>query len=1168
MDMLSDIRECSKITNIITLNSYLYGNSLVEINKNIFLSGTNGSGKTTFLNLIPLFLGTRQIKKDSNSYFSGNESSYIIIEYINYQGLKCSLLITQNQLEYQFFFFKMEYEILLKHIVIGFCDKLNFKDKLSIIEKNEIILLNQKHLQDLGLNKNEVVNDIDYSKYKMIIHENSDKKYKSLIRHFKFSNRQIGKMGKVMQELLEKKISFKTLKELIVNSFLENIDQKTIGSVSIDNCDDNQLKNNIDFYEIYTNNKDSITRLTSQTRLYLEQEISFFKYVNFLKYKTSIYKEELNSLNLEKLKNEKVLNQIEKEILKNDTVFNSESAFFKKELFEKQSKLKRCHDFLNNLKKDDCFCVFLDNKDNIVNISNELNSLKAQLNSTNFDKAILLKDYRKDLEENLVLEELNEKNLISNQIDELKKEASSFIVFQQTELAKTIASLEKEVIQLNKDLIEHRNFKIKILQEKQNEILNLAKINNIKIEDLSNPRDYILKQKHTIELNLLNLIKLNKNLENEIENLKKLKNEDNIYNFILNNSNYKSEAISILSDTFLNQEAKNIRFLSGLVNQNIYDIDLSNIDINSPKKTLDIIISEKQSTLNINLIEVENLNKSILDLKSSIEKMDELINLQNKSLNDIEQKISSINNLIQKTNEKILQEKTKFSNTKEKKESDFSESKVDLENRLKNIISELQNKLLKNLKEREDTLLDNNSLVLNEKIKQVEKKLSICQDKLIKKQYEEYLLNQQLILDLDETLLLLNDEHVQKSIIYNDNKIKLSENFKNTTELLATLLKDIQNLFISNSDYDKNLKQSEEIFKNMKFCNNMEEFLSIDNEIVAVEFNLDEFKKIVLDLNYLSEKLESLFNNPMTKDEMDLIFHNVNINKYQIKLLNIDNLTNFLDYINFGKERYKLLFFAELSPWVEDIKINHIEQLINDYFIELTNLVDVNNNYCEKFISFIKEFNGEITKTKSVKEYSYGGIKNLEFNISSKDFYSEFKEKRADFIEYFKDRENNIREFVKDSKEFIKIIKNLKDSTFSLMNSLKNEQLVNNILLNGSVFVNGNKKELSSKNLESDGRLGTSNGQYQLILYKLFLSFIKSTLSLGENDNIILHIPFDESLTIDANNLKEIFDEFNENDLFFFGVAPHANPIYLSIFNSLYFIKKGTISLTIKGGMY
>lgn len=1165
MDMLSDIRDFSKITNIITLNSYLYGNSLVEIKENIFLSGTNGSGKTTFLNLIPLFLGTRQLKKDSNSYFSGNESSYIIIEYINYQGVKCSLLITQNKLDYQFFFFKLDYNYLLSKIVINFTTKLNFNEKLDLIDRNEIILLNYKHLQDLGLNKNEVVSEIDYSKYKMIIHENPDKKYKALIKHFKFSNRNVNKMGKVMQELLDKKISFKTLKELIINSFLENIEQKSIGAVSIENCDDEKLKNNIDFYELFTDKKEIIKNLTENSKLYLEQEMNYFKYVNFLKNKIKIYKEDLN--NLMTLKNETEIqgSKMEKEILKCDTIFNSEQEMLKKELKEKTNKLNNCNNFLAKLNLDKKFDIYLNNKDNIISISNELNSLNSQLNVSNSDKTSLLNEFVKQLYINFENEQKNIKNNIDTKINELKQKKDEVIENEQKNLLKLIASINNSIIDVNSELVNIKSLREKFLIKKQDEILDLAKLQNFKIDDLSNPHNYLINQKIILEQKSQSFLVLNKNLESEISKLHDLKSENNIYNFVLKNSNYKEEIFNILSEEFLKKDASNLKCLSRLVNENIYDIDLSNVELKINTKNIDIILSEKISELNINLIEFNKINNDIKNLKSSIESLEELINDKNLKLKAFDQEIIKLNNFIIINKEKILQSKIDISNLKDQVEIDFLENKNNLENQINLLILDQKQEMLLKISEREKSIFDNDSLVLNEKIKEKEKILFICQNSVIKNQYAEYLLNKRLISDIEVELKNLGEDNAEKTIKYEEQNQILKKTFIQIKEVLLKISKEITNLCDNNLEYEKELKFSEDIFKHMKFCNNIEDFLLLNNNIEFIDFNLDNFKSIVFNLNELSENLEKLFENQMTKDEIQLIKNDVLSNKYNLSILNIFNIESFFNSINLGRERYMLLFYAELNNWVVDIKIKHIEQLINDYFIELSNLVEVNNNYCNQFLSFIKEFNREITKQKNTKIYSYGGIKNLEFNISVKNFYSEFEEKRNEFIDYFKDKDNDIREFIKNSKEFIKVIKNMKDNTFNLMNSLKNENIINQILLNGRVIVNGNLKELNSKNLESDVKLGTSNGQYQLILYKLFLSFIKGTLSLGDNDNILLHIPFDESLTIDSNNLKEIFEEFNDNNLFFFGVAPHANPVYLSIFNYLYFIKNKNIILAMKG---
>jgi len=108
-----------KLRRIILLDSYSPGGeAIVEIEDGAILTGENGSGKTSLLNMIPIFYGEHPSKcvSGSSSFSEFNlphSTSYVIFEYVR-RGVACmAVLFGMNESSFGYRFIRSEYDLSL-----------------------------------------------------------------------------------------------------------------------------------------------------------------------------------------------------------------------------------------------------------------------------------------------------------------------------------------------------------------------------------------------------------------------------------------------------------------------------------------------------------------------------------------------------------------------------------------------------------------------------------------------------------------------------------------------------------------------------------------------------------------------------------------------------------------------------------------------------------------------------------------------------------------------------------------------------------------------------------------------------------------------------------------------------------------------------------------------
>lgn len=450
--------------------------------------------------------------------------------------------------------------------------------------------------------------------------------------------------------------------------------------------------------------------------------------------------------------------------------------------------------------------------------------------------------------------------------------------------------------------------------------------------DIVNIRLNITKKKNDLNDKISNFEVKLEELNNELENYKKIKYQLSNYNFTnikkidINENNLKKinnlkNKISKLDDNIidLKEDINNIGDIKQIEleykNKKNKKIDKYTNDINELKKNI-----WNDTTFNYNNFDNKKNNKEIekyIDEKNEIEK----------NVNDTDKKIKNINkdlqNKIKIVNKKDVDEYNKLSNEfdeiKNKKNKDMDELN-DYKERLDNFTEhEYDPKCkycMKNSITKEKLSLENSIELYEARISSYDKKLKILikslnKNKNITKEYETYLIliENKKTKENEKTILLKDIELLNEKLKNNKNKLdelnKRKDNYK----------KFIENEDINEKIYDIERKintlQKEECDEKIKYDELTEEMIELTN-------NIEELKKDLI-------KEEDIYNQYNTQKDL--------YEKYNINIKNEQLINEINDNIENNNK--------ELDKFKNEIIF------INEYDVE-TNIIQKNINECNK----------------------------------------------------------------------------------------------------------------------------------------------------------------------------------------------------------------------------
>lgn len=329
---------------------------------------------------------------------------------------------------------------------------------------------------------------------------------------------------------------------------------------------------------------------------------------------------------------------------------------------------------------------FHDAKNNIQSKFDINNNLLKSITIDIFKKNEELKRYN-DLRSR-DLKELDKKNIILNNLDDIyssNDEEINKLSYELNSNNEKFAILENDEKNIKMECENYR----RIIDGKENEITNY-KIRKAKIEEnISN----IYDESKRITLEKKDLIcsnaKINDNINSNNSNIKKIEDSIKIFNKRIDNLNKKFNEYNfdsyIVDQNRIQQEIKKLNMDISELNLNVDKIEhnINALNIKNTKKEVEFNIS------NGNLFDKYSINFDVNDAEKYIIDSNEL-NKYNIKMKKITSDISDLGNINIKSIEEyeVLNDKVNFI-TRQKE--DLEKSKIELEDFIKNITSEMRN---------------------------------------------------------------------------------------------------------------------------------------------------------------------------------------------------------------------------------------------------------------------------------------------------------------------------------------------------------------------------------------------------------------------------------------------------------------------------------------------
>lgn len=780
------------------------------------------------------------------------------------------------------------------------------------LELEELINKHKLELENLNKSKEELINklteeinklktnitnkNINIIQYKTKIEILENAKIKLLTENKELSNKIV---------ILENQLTENNIKIIQLENEQKKYDE-TILENSILNDKINQL--------IEENNK-----LTSEKKNLLEK----------MEKELTILKDEISNENIQKETNINTL----KNIIKNNTLLVITLNIKNKRLNEQIIKLQQENEEYKNKQLEIIKEKELNNIESIKKYNelekkynlnlNELGQIKEIVNEYNTKLSEALYNNKLTIEEkeklaieivqlketNLLLNEelIQQKNLIE-QKKELLKQKEEMIVNKSNkieELKNIIKNININQLNdlKNKDQdLKNKEKELLILKQQQENIIKQIKQENFKLEfDLKKQIVQLSKEKDTLNLSIQNLTTNNTNLTTELDNLKKLQENE----------------IQELTQKLLQLQTEN-----GTLKSTIENLNKENTQLN---KEIEECIANKNniSTLTTQLNECNKLKESITNTLTN--KITELEQTNNNNNANKDAKIAELTSLLA-LNNSVLKEK-------EKKIEELNVNQLELDKGHVLAITNLTNEFNKIKEQINNENLQNNKKLILDLNKQCEIKIN----------------------ELENTITNLTK-------IGNESNLNIESKINEINKLKESYKIESENLKKQNIVYYfKNLRLST-IIQNLN--NNIEQLKNdnttninnlTDKEKLITELNteLDRIKRILEDLEKEKEKMNSKYQNEFNNCKKELENCNNNLNECTNKFNNCNNDRN-------SKENLIEQYKNQLG--LQDNKIEEMQkdnQALQERLNKLNNKLKISTN---EEISKLSEENQKLVK--------------------------------------------------------------------------------------------------------------------------------------------------------------------------------------------------------------
>jgi hypothetical protein len=1186
------------LNKIIFINSASVNYAEMELHGNIYLTGTQGVGKSTLLRAILFFynadknkLGISKRKKNFNDYYFEYQNSYIIYEVVRDDSTFCILLYKVNK-KLIFVFFDSEYK---KEFFIG---KNGQSKEWSDIKK----AFGKTIHYDKSVTNGE---------YKKILYGDNKGLNAKFKKYALIESTQYQNIPRTIQNvLLNSNLEAEFIKNTIVHSISEDefkidilnysenhlkdfktqikdikiwFNKDTKGQIIIKNKADAVIDNNR-IFNLLKKEKEELAKNLSSRINYIEREkpdllVNFSNEKNTLK---KLSEEKSNLENSHKKEEQEIISKID--LLKDKLKDSKEklAEYENKNIKEVIEKVAKKEDLLNEKKskEEEKQLINLGFED----INQKYDSLITQVNNQKNELINVKNAEINDIKENFIIQKSYFDKSYNKLFEQIK--ATNEGEKEQVENGLKVLAGDKNSLEIDKAELTHKIFfndeikNCKKLEEQFKSEIFKAKgvINDTKKEIIAIQEKGELEQKE-IERDAESKIKTGQDkqkiLLNEINTIKK------------NLKQGKSSFYGWLNDTIPNWE----NTIGKVVDKEnvLFDANLN------PKKT-----SKNDDTffgieLNLNAIdkrvktvkeyrqEIIELNHKIADIENIITKITENKNKDFDSINNkIIRKIKSLEGVITKNKYTLQQNEKKLKNNeillKEWKEKSsveklnvlkkikddleiISSKKETLNDNLKRIKNSIKSETIKKEKERDGEIKTIEELK-NEEIKNINNSILKNNTNSVNR-IKELKIQQNSKLDDKgadtERLKNINDKLIiiDKNLIFIDKNETLVIEYKKDKREFFDKVPQFKNdklYFEKNKDTLVNRQKIE--------CDNLDVKLNQQRDKVEdIEAKTDEFDKDLEKFNKF--KKEEIFSS------IEYCFSNeINDDLKKTAIFIIDDLTKKYHKSSGKLEELRksiILFTGEFDKdniFNFENKLNTDDDYFNfaiklKEFIEKDKITEFEKRFNERFANIIQQISKETSGLQS-KEVEIGKIiQKINTDFANKTF-----------VEAIKKMEIRIQKSSNPVVKLLTQIKEFNDENGSILGGIdlftsadtgnKNSQAVELLtqLLNEideykhTHLTLSDSFDLEFKIIENDNDSGWvekisdvgSTGTDILVKAMINISLLNvfKTNASKKTQDFKLHCMMDEIGQLCPNNQKGILRFANERNIFLINGSPYS----------------------------
>jgi len=1165
------MRNTNKLKEIILINSANFDFVRVNLSRDLFFLGDNGSGKTSFIRAIHfLYSGdTRSIgipndKESFKDYYFRYDNSYLFYIFENFF----------------IFAYKRANEIVKYFSYQKFNIEMIKDDKAQLLTQKEIV----SYIKSAPLSKR--VNGV--SEYSDIIY-GKDKKFLDFKIADINSKDMFLKLFHTVFNVDKAIIDSKSIKKALFSSLnLSSYSESFEPDYYISKL--NEFISNYNFFRSMQKQEKNIKKVTELKGAILKIEEKLSLYESQINYRKEYEKGLLDSINQNIQDNKIAQNRLQDKISLKQKIEKRFKIRIDDRIDETRYKLKEIKKYRAKFTKKEM---------------------------TNAQELILKEPFTRDELDKSRYEFIKVKSGLEDSLGSIEQEIKNLKYKKEYQLPQEQKSRENSIYaQIDEDERNRLNsLEIEFEHVKSNFELEIKMLNgeieglNEEIENISNSTDGLKEKFEEIKDNLQQKIFQK---EQKLHS-KRLENQNDIAKIEQKNIKIRSKIESLKDELkktrdeqrqFYAEEKREIDIQTTTYEDMIYSKEGSfkeflNEEVESWQTDLYPILDEKLLSKNIDELKPKIISEKVVGIKfdttnlkrilptdEANEKIDRLKIKLNSLEIEFAKKLQSIDeNYRQKKEDLELHVSHNILKIKSKKEEKFEEILKEiraLKEQLKEEKEEQNRKLLELYQEKTElkqkiNLLKNSIDKIHKEIREEQVGLKAKQDDLkqknrikkhkVKKEQLSWIENEKrgvdkIIIDLqkqkeiltkDERILALEKrvdrldkeyDNIKKAIKYLKEYEEQKE-FINQESYFQThfsKLKNFKKIFLDKLERNiEEVKENKEKIKeqNKNFENDKKKILDAIEKLKEVEYSHSNGIKTEIFLLDIIKRYQELFSLHQSKiidlkDKLQKINSIKNLNKYDIhfnidlfeKEKNLGNIASILQNIDSLYEFY----YMQLDT-LKSGQSKNFENFVKNTYSQKLNVF---SNTQDSFLKLVSKIN------KELKEIDFGVIKEIRFNtfVSGKDSIStmlnQLKEKMNDISSIF---HSNSLFF--DIRESISILNELEEMFLNIKKELKSDKisLEDTVELSLEFYENGIlKKDIVQIKNES------STGGSMLLKIAIAISILKVYM---KSTNSIFYLIVDEVSRLHSQNQKRLKEFANKSGFRIIFVTPEpvfANP--------------------------